>query len=79
MFCGALIGAIVWLVFRGFISTPGLFLCGVFSAWACIGLFGIVRGEITLAGRGGKSLKRISGHWARFVGCVIVFLASAFV
>lgn len=78
MFGGAVLGATVWLAFRQLIRTPGLFLCIVISAWVCIGLFGLVRGEITLAGRGGKSPKTFSGVWARLTSVVIILLAAAF-
>jgi len=77
MYVGAVVGALVWLLFRKALPLPNVFLCIVDSAWLGVLLFAMVRGELTLGGRGGRSPKTFTGVKARAIAIAIfLFLAS---
>lgn len=75
---GAVAGAIVWAMVRGTSHDPGLFVSVVAGPWISIGCYSIVRGELTLGGRGGKSPRTYTGTIARFLGIMIVAGGVAF-
>jgi hypothetical protein len=78
MYAGALVGAVIWLIFRTVVQTLGAFLCIVISAWAAVGIYGLVCGEVSIAGRGGRSPKTFVGTATRLVGLAILALSAAF-
>ena len=78
MYIGAAIGGLAWLSFRSSPVLPGAFLSMVIAAWAAVGLFGILRAKLTLAGYGGRPPKTYTGLHARLVGCAIVAASLAF-
>ena len=79
MYTGALVGAVLWLTtFRTAMPRLGAFLSIVISGWAGVALYGLVRAEITLAGRGGRSPKTFVGNSARSIGLLILVFLVAF-
>ena len=75
---GAIAGGALWVLLHASVHTPSAFLCVVISAWVGLGIFGIVKGEVTLAGRGGKSPKTFLGVHGRLVGLAILAASAAF-
>jgi hypothetical protein len=78
MYAGAVLGAALWLALRTILPTPGAFLSIVISAWAGVGVYGLVRAEITIAGRGGKSPKAFVGNIARWIGLAVLVSCAVF-
>src|SRR5262245_56148476 len=79
MYVGAVVGVLVWLAFRKVAPLPNAFICAVLAAWLGIILFGLVRGEITIAGRGRASVKTFIGAKARMVAVALLLLLGIFV
>jgi hypothetical protein len=79
MYAGASVGLLVWLLLRNTIPTPGGFVSVVDAAWAAVGIYGLIRGEITIASRGGRSPKTYCGPWARVAGAGILLCCFTFV
>jgi hypothetical protein len=79
MFVGAALGAIAWWLFRGSTIFPDAFLTVAAGAWVGIGLYGVIRGELTIGGRRAGSQKTYSGNSARLIGLVVIALSIAFI
>jgi hypothetical protein len=75
MLAGAAVGAILALAWPRSAYNPGLFLSTVNCAWLAIGLFGLIRGEVRIAGKGGRSPRTLVGAPARIAGMVIIAIA----
>jgi sulfite exporter TauE/SafE len=78
MCLGAALGAVGWLLFRSSPSSPSAFLSIVIAALIAVGIYGVARAELTLAGRGGKSPKKYTGLSARLIGFIVIATALAF-
>jgi hypothetical protein len=78
MYFGACVGAVLWFLLRGGFHVPGLFLCIIIAAWVGIGAFGLLRGQVVIAGRGGRSPKALTGVPARLVGFFIITASAVF-
>jgi hypothetical protein len=78
MYVGATVGAVGWLLLRSNPFSPGAFLSIVIAAWIAVGIYGVARAELTLAGRGGKSPKTYTGLSARVMGLSIIATSLAF-
>ena len=78
VFIGACVGAMFWFLFQSTFHTQGLFFCAVVGAWGGIGAFGVLRGEVAVAGRGGRSPKVLSGVAARLFGLFIIVALAVF-
>jgi hypothetical protein len=79
MAAGALAGLVLSASIRSNTYNPGFFLSCVLGAWAAIGLYALVRGEVTLGGRGGRGAMTTMGWKARAVGLVILASGVAFI
>jgi hypothetical protein len=78
MWLGAVVGVIVWVAIRGRSYDPGLFDSVVTGAWTFVGGYAVVRGELTLAGRGGKSPRTHTRTKARLLGLTIIAMGVVF-
>lgn len=75
-YIGLLVGAVYWLALRTVMPTPGAFLSIVLSGLVAMGLYGLVRGEISIAGRGGRLPKYFVGTSARLIGLLVLAVAG---
>ena len=78
MCVGAGLGGIAWLVFPPSPFLPGAFLSIVLAAWLAAGIWGFLRAELTLAGRGGRSPTTYTGWSARIVSLLVIAATLAF-
>lgn len=78
MLAGAAVGAILALAWPRHEYNPGLFLSIVTCAWLAIGLFALIRGEVTLRARGAQSSRTLIGTSARIAGVAIIALDILF-